>query len=217
MIILPTLRRPHLLEQFVRAYKQTEGTLPIHVILDAADAHHYAAVQLPSHWKRVTVPAGTRLGDIYKLVFEAYPSCEFYAMVGDDVVPETMHWDIALKESCLPDKIAWGWDSIQNDKLPTHPFIGGELVRKLGWFAAPPLQQYFVDNVWKHVADALQCGVYLPNVKMRHAHYINGERPRDRTDDEAVGMGDDERVYHQFMREEFGNVIELVRAHNPRN
>ena len=210
MIILPTLRRPHLLQKFIAAYKQTDGTLPIHVSIDAAD-DSYNGVQLPSHWKRVTVPAGTCLGGIYKLVTDAYPNCEFYAMIGDDVIPETMHWDIALKENCLPDKIAWGADSIQDDKLPTHPFIGGELVRKLGWFAAPPMKQFFVDNVWKHLADTLGCGVYLPDVKMKHCHYLNGERPRDRTDDCQPAMGDDQRLYHIFMQEDFPKIIERLR------
>lgn len=203
MIILPTLRRPHLLQQFINAYRQTDGTLPIHVILDAADAVSYDRIALPDHWKRVTVPAGTKLGGIYQLVVQAYPDASFYAMVGDDVVPETPHWDIALKENCLPDKIAWGWDNIQNEKLPTHPFIGGKLVRKLGWFAAPGMQQYFVDNVWKHLADDLGCGNYLPQVRMRHTHYTNGERAQDRTDDEAPLFGDDERAYTKFMATEY--------------
>lgn len=210
MIILPTLRRPHLLKNFVSAYKQTDATLPIHVVLDSADTS-YAAVELPSHWKRITVPAGTKLGGIYPLIIKAFPDASFYAMIGDDVVPETMHWDIALKENCLPDKIAWGWDGIQNEKLPTHPFIGGELVRKLGWFAAPGMQQYFVDNIWKHLADVLDCAAYLPNVKMRHCHYTSGDRSRDRTDDEAPNMGNDQLAYTKFMRDDFQKVIEKVR------
>ena len=210
MIILPTLRRPHLLTQFINAYQRTSGSLPIHVILDAADAGNYSDVAMPSHWKRVTVPAGTRLGGIYKLIFNAFPSEEFYAMVGDDVTPNTVGWDMILKESCLPDKIAWGADDIQNEKLPTHPFIGGDLVRKLGWFAAPGMQQFFVDNVWKHLTEVLPCGVYLPEVNMHHHHYINGERQRDRTDDEAVGMGEDERAYQRFMKDHFADAVKRV-------
>ena len=211
MIILPTLRRPHLLKNFIASYRQTEGSLSIHVVIDAADSS-YDSIELPSHWKRITVPAGTKLGGIYPLIFKAFPDAPFYAMIGDDVVPETRHWDIALKENCQPDKIAWGWDSIQNEKLPTHPFIGGELVRKLGWFAAPGMQQYFVDNVWKHLADVLNCGIYLPNIKMRHCHYTNGERQRDRTDDDAPSMGNDQIAYQKFMRDQFPKAIERVRG-----
>jgi hypothetical protein len=212
MIILPTLRRPHLLQKFIHAYKQTQAILPVHVILDASDAAGYDAVKLPSHWQRVTVPPGKRLGGIYKLVYETFPMEPFYAMIGDDVLPETMHWDVALQENCLPDKIAWGWDGIQNEKLPTHPFIGGDLVRRLGWFAAPGMQQYFVDNVWKHLADALNCGAYLPQVRMRHCHHLSGDRPIDRTDEEAPSMGNDQNAYTKFMHNDFPALIERVRV-----
>ena len=207
MIILPTLRRPHLLKQFIQAYHKTEATLPICVVLDANDARNYDSVVLPAHWQKTIVPLGTKLDGIYIHLVQTVPDAPYYAMIGDDVRPESLHWDITMRDACLPDKIVWGWDSIQNEKLPTHPFIGGDLVRRLGWFAAPGMKQYFVDNVWKNLADKLGCGVYLPDVKMRHCHYLNGDRQRDRTDDEAPSMSNDERAYYHFMNNDFAAAV----------
>lgn len=212
MIILPTKARPENLKRFIRAYNLTCGTLPIHVIFDAKDASRYNEVETPSHWKRISVPSGTPLGGIFERVFKKYPYEPFYGMVADDVIPETAIWDVVLRDSCLPDKIAWGWDGIQNENLPVHPFIGGDLVRKLGWWAAPNLKHWFVDNVWKELSVALGNGIYLPNIKMTHHHPIIGKAPNDRTYKEQPNHALDQYQYLRFMREEFPKTVERVRG-----
>ncbi len=211
MIILPTKGRPSNLRRFVRVYNETCGTLPIHVIFDANDAFRYNSVDTPEHWKRISVPAGTPLGGIFDLVFKKFPDEPYYGMVADDVVPETSGWDVIMAGLCQPDKIVWGCDDIQNEKLPVHPFIGGDLIRKLGWWAAPGLKHWFVDNVWKNIADSLDCGLYLPQVKMTHVHYINGRASIDRTYREQPSHLNDERTYLKFMAEQFPNVIERLK------
>ncbi len=207
MIILPTKGRPDNLQRFVNAYMNTGAILPIHVIFDANDAARYDQVDTPKYWKRVAAPAGTTLGGIFERVFKKYPNEPFYGMVADDVVPESMEWDVKLKNACLPDKISWGWDGIQNERLPVHPFIGGDLVRKLGWWAAPGLQHWFVDNVWKAVADAHNCAAYLPDVKMTHHHFINGKAPNDRTYDQQPDHQKDADAFRIFMDTEFSKAI----------
>ncbi len=203
MIILPTKSRPESLKRFIRAYKDTCGTLPIWVIMDANDCYRYNSVEIPDNWRRLSVPSGTSLGGIFAKIFDKYPNEPYYAMVADDVVPETSGWDVIMAEMCQPDKIVWGFDDLQNEKLPVHPFIGGDLVRKLGWWAAPGLKHWFVDNVWKNLADALNCGVYMPQVRMIHNHYSNGTAQMDRTYQE-------QRAYIKFMNEKFPEVIKSL-------
>lgn len=211
MIILPTKGRPENLRRFVRCYNETCATLPIWVIFDACDAHRYNDVETPKHWKRACVPFQTPIGKIFNLVFEKYPNEPYYAMVADDVVPETAMWDTIMAELCQPDKIVWGCDDIQNDALPVHPFIGGDLVRALGWWAAPGLKHWFVDNVWKEITNHLQNGVYLPNVKMIHRHFINGRAPNDRTYQEQPDHAADQYHYNKFMRDEFPILIKRLK------
>lgn len=211
MIILPTLHRPQNLSRFIRAYSSTGATLPIHVVFDKDDIHRYSGVEIPEHWKKCQVPAGTRIGEIFNIIFKKYPDEDFYGMVADDVVPETLIWDIVLRDSSMPDKISWGECGIQNEKLPVHPFIGGDLVRKLGWWAAPCLKHWFVDNVWKNIADELNCGVYLPQIKMSHHHFMNDKAYRDRTYEEQPSHSIDLENYTKFMNEEFPAVISRIR------
>lgn len=211
MLILPTKGRPSNLRRFISAYTDTYATIPIHVIFDAEDAHVYNTVDTPSHWKRVSAPSGSCLGDIFSLIFKKYPNESYYGMVADDVIPETSGWDVIMAEICQPNKIVWGADGLQNENLPVHPFIGGDLLRKLGWWAAPGLKHWFVDNVWKNLADSLECGVYLPQVKMTHMHYINGRASLDRTYREQPNHGDDQRSYQEFMSKRFPDIINALK------
>lgn len=210
MIVLPTKGRSLNLKRFIRAYKETAATLPISVIFDADDAHHYNDIETPPHWKRVSVLAGTPIGVIFNKVFNKYPDEPYYGMVADDVVPETSGWDVVMAELCQPDKIVWGCDDLRNEKLPVHPFIGGNLVRKLGWWAAPGLKHWYVDNVWKNIADSMDCGIYLPQVRMPHFHPVNGRAAMDRTYREQPDHASDARTYEKFMAEEFPGVIKRL-------
>lgn len=212
MIILPTIGRPHNLHRFVESYNTTKATLPIHVIFDESDAHNYNSVETPAHWVRCSVPPTMRLGDIFNLIFKTYPSEDFYGMVADDVVPKTEGWDIKLRDTCIPYFISWGFDGIQNENLPVHPFIGGDLVRALGWWAAPGIKHWFVDNVWKNLTTALNNGVYLPEVKMIHRHFVNGKARMDQTYENQPSHIADQTRYIEFMESEFPNIIEKIKA-----
>lgn len=214
MIILPTLGRPENLLRFIAACRQTKTSLPIHVVLDANDGHRYNNIITPPTWKKVQVPAETRIGDIFNIIFRAFPHQDYYGMVADDVVPETLHWDVILRDSCLPDKISWGWDGIQNEKLPVHPFIGGDLVRKLGWWSPPGIKHWFVDNAWKSIGVALECENYLPEVKMTHHHYINGKARFDRTYEGQPSHKADEIAYGKFMGSQFPDIIRKIKLND---
>ena len=212
MLILPTKGRPLNLKRFIRAYNDTKAVIPIWLILDASDGYRYNLIETPPHWKRVSVPSGTPLGGIFERIFKKYSNEAYYGMVADDVVPETEHWDSIMMEACQPDKIVWGCDELQNERLPVHPFIGGDLVRKLGFWAAPGMKHWFVDNAWKAIADALGCGIYMPNVKMIHRHYVNGRAPMDKTYQEQPNHMADQIAYQKFMNERFHDLIKRLKS-----
>lgn len=211
MIILPTKGRPDNLVRFIGAYQKTYAILPVYVVLDASDSFRYDGITFPENWKRVTAPPGTPIGNIFNLVFEACPNEAYYGIMADDVIPETPHWDTLLRQACQPNKIAWGMDGIQNEAIPVHPFIGGELVRELGFLAAPGIRHWFVDNAWKSIAVALDAEMYLPDVKTSHHHYVNGKARLDRTYEEQPDHRADELAYLNFMKYQFDPIINTIK------
>lgn len=210
MIILPTLRRPDNLKRFVKAYESTKAALPVYVIFDAADAFRYNEIQTPPHWRRISVPKGTCIGVIFNLVFKAFPKEQFYGIMADDVLPETMGWDWVLRDACKPNRIAWGFDGGNDETLIRHPFIGGDLARRLGFLAAPGIKHWFVDNVWRDIASALNCGAYLPQVRMIHHHYSTGKARMDRTYEEQPSHVADADAYARFMENSFPKLIKRL-------
>lgn len=212
MIILPTIYRPESLRRFVKAYETTGATLPVFVVLDKDNVSHYSEIELPKFFTRCSAHPGTRIGDIFNKIYNAFPNESFYGVMADDVVPETYRWDILLKEACLPDRIAWGFDGGHDETLPRHPFIGGDLVRKMGFLSAPGVKHWYVDNAWKDIAEGLNCGAYRPEIRMVHRHYTNGLAQKDRTYTEQPNPRVDEFAYNMWKEQELPDLLRRLKA-----
>lgn len=182
MILLPTRGRPHQLARFIYHYKLTAATLPVLVILDEDNVKAYGDLDLPSHWPFPFINKTIRnlVAGITGAI-EAWPNEDFYGVMADDIIPESNGWDVALAMAAGRRCIAWGDDGIQGPRLPTHPFIGGDLVKAWGWFIPPYTKRGYVDFIWKDFADALGIGRYLPEVKTTHYHWHVGKAERDAT------------------------------------
>jgi hypothetical protein len=210
MIILPTLGRPLSLKRFVTHYYLTDATLPVHVVFDEADAVKYDNIGLPDNFKTVCVPTGTKLGDIYNLIFNAFPNEDFYGMVSDDCVPKTKHWDIKLRDACLPNKVSWPADGFINGSMPTFPFFGGDLIRGLGWWCPPGIKHWYTDNAWKLITHSLSIEAYLPDVLVEHLHPSNGNAVQDATYENQPNRAVDRVAFENFKRYELPSIIERL-------
>ena len=203
--------RPKSLERFVSNYHKTKCTLPVHIVLDADDAHHYESVDLPIHFKTICAPACMRLGAIYNAVFKTYPNESFYGMVSDDVIPETDEWDVKLAAACKPDKMAWPNDGFAPERMPTSPFLGGELVRKLGFWSPGDMQHWYTDNAWADIAYGLGKAVYCADINLIHYHPVNGNAPRDATYTNQPNHSLDKIAYDNWKRNSFPSILERMK------
>lgn len=210
MIILPTLYRSENLKRFVQCYNDTDASLPVWVIIDGSNMFHYNDAVLPKTFRKVYVSPGMRIGEIFNTIFKHSPKEDFYGIVADDVVPTTRRWDIVLREACLPNKIAWGFDGGHDETLPRHPFIGGDLARALGYLSVPGIKHWYADNAWRDIASGLNCGDYRPEVRMTHLHYTNGLAQQDRTYLEQPDPRSDEMTYRMWLEKEFPQIVEKL-------
>ena len=75
--------------------------------------------------------------------------------------------------------IAHCWNGIGNERLASQPVIGGDLVRRWGWFIYPGLSRCYGDDIITASGKALGCITYLPDVQLEAMHWSNGKAPRD--------------------------------------
>jgi hypothetical protein len=106
-------------------------------------------------------------------------------MFGDDVVPETEHWDTRLVEGLGEDLgVAYGDDGLRDKHqpdLPTHYITQTEVYRRLGYLSPPTIRHLFLDNVARDVGRYLGNFVFVP-VTIKHLHpWAEGEHIDDAT------------------------------------
>jgi hypothetical protein len=190
-ILLPTRGRPDNLARFVEAVEATADDWHLYLRLDYCDpqAHLYDMVTLVDRCSRVTITHGERIGfgaSLNELAFHAErDGMSHIGMFGDDVVPETPHWDTRLIWGLGDDLgVAYGDDGLRHKHdpdLPTHYITQIEVYNRLGYLAPPTIRHLFLDNVARDVGRYLKNFVYVP-VSIRHLHpWVVGEHAHDPT------------------------------------
>lgn len=205
MILLPSRGRPKKLQRFIKAFKETKAVEPVCVILEAEERSYYAEVleYAPANWIVRCFKNGRGAGSHINHIFHEFPNLEYYGQTADDVVPETPHWDQILKRACLPDKVAYGDDGMDHSHTcgdyhyPTHPFIGGALVRHWGFIMPPGLVHYGGDAWWHQAGNQ----VIVTDVKITHHHWLNGKARKDKTYRRALQGRDQKQIYRKFRNQ----------------
>ena len=190
MWVLPSRARPHNCARLFAAEWNTPGVLCVDD--DDPSLGAYRSLTLPPGW---TMDVGSRgpLSLIYNRAFNANPTRQWYGVLADDVLPETMRWDSRLVKAALPDGMAFGDDGINGQRHATHFVLAGELVRRVGWLALPGLQRLYIDTVWNDIARDVRR--YLPDVLLTHLHFSNGKALRDATYRKPKG---DRAIYERW-------------------
>lgn len=205
MIIIPTKGRPKNIERFIETYKETGAILPVTLLINYDERVLYDKIILPKNFYIKEFSNKNSAAECVNQFFRENLDFDYYGILADDVIPETDNWDIKMKEACGLEKLAWADDGIQGENLPTHPFIGGNLLRKIGFTAPPHVRHCYVDNFWKLVANVLGRGVYLPDIKLTHHHFLRGAE----MDDTYKNQPDHEQdriAFAQFIASEFQEV-----------
>jgi len=133
---------------------------------------------------RVRTQIGPRLSFTQWLNVAARENCQQYPIIGwsaDDVRYLKPGWDLMIRQAMQGQevKIVYGPDGIQNEKLPTHPFVTSSIVKALGYLIYPGLRHYYNDNYLKSLGTALGCLRYHPNFVIEHRHHSTGKSPFD--------------------------------------
>lgn len=198
MIILATHKRRAGLERFIEAYIKTKASEPVKLVIDEDD-RSYDGLFLPDTFTVLRIPPGAVASERANVVFRNFPNEPYYAILADDIEPLTEHWDIIMKESCGSWNIAYCADGIMNERLATHPFMGGELMRAQGFIEEPSVHDWYADNCRMDVGHHFGCLVYVKNVHFMHHHHMNGKAVKDETYLKQWDHNHDSYLYQQWL------------------
>lgn len=213
-ILVPSRGRPHNLKRLCEALKATCTTdYQVLVRLDANDPQldeytSYLRDEEQEATEAVTlILTGDRVyfgASMNELAYHAkINGFKYMALLGDDVVPESVGWDARLIE-LLGDQlgVVYGSDGLEHlhgTDLPTHVVIPTQLYTRLGWVVLPTLRHLFADNVWRELGRGLNNFQYAPEVALRHYHRWNGMAPNDATYEEANNKVKRERDRQAYL------------------
>jgi len=185
-ITVPTRGRPHNLERLAKAAKDT-CTLEYKIFarIDDDDTSVYPAIDNVTYIKGPRIFFTNSLNELAEVAMtEGY---SHIAILGDDVLPETIGWDEKMVNALPELGVAYGSDGLEHlhgSDLPTHVVVPMEMYRRLGWLGLPTSRHLFCDNVWRELGK-LTNFIYLPEVKLTHLHRWNKTAPDDKTYQEA--------------------------------
>lgn len=191
-ILVPTRGRPENLARFIKAVGDTAEDWHIYLRFDDDDTEFedYLDVLDECGWDgKVSMFHGDRVGfgaSLNELAEHAdQDGMSHLGMFGDDVVPETPGWDVALVKGLGEDLgIAYGDDGLRTKHapdLPTHYVTQTEVYRRLGYLSPPTIRHLFLDNVARDLGRYLKNFRYVP-VMIKHLHpWGEGEHLQDTT------------------------------------
>jgi hypothetical protein len=203
-ITVPTRGRPHNLERLAKAVKETcKLEYELFARIDEDDLSVYPELD------NVTYVVGPRifftasLNELAKIASEQ--DFTHVAILGDDVLPETIGWDEIMVKSLPELGVAYGSDGLEHlhpPDLPTHVVVPMEMYRRLGWLGMPTSRHLFLDNAWRELGRLTEF-IYHPDVKLSHLHRWNKAAPDDKTYREANDKQkrEDDRIAFETWRD----------------
>lgn len=199
--------------RFLQDCKRTKTKERICVVIDSDDAQNYLEIDFPANFEIEVVAPSFGVQQKLNYVFLKYYNEDYYAFIGDDLAPMTEEWDAILRNKVVNEVcVAYGDDGIQGKRLCTHPWVNGDLVRKIGWFCCPRTQHWFFDNVWKDIGEKLGCLYYLSQVKFDHQHPIRNPENIDSTYKRQPSREDDGAHYNYWKQHELQDLMERIKS-----
>lgn len=213
MWIFATRSRPDNCKRFINAWIETNASTPVYVRIDDDDPFLENLKNLP--WpKEFKIVVGKREG-LRAAMQEMYiknPNELWYGLLADDLVPRTKHWDIMLSKKASNTNISYPNDLGGKPKLPTHPVVGGDLTRALGWFGFPVVQHLYVDTVYKFLGNELGNLYRMDDVIVEHVHPFWKKTSSDQTYfDNQKRAARDKENYNNWIKDEGPNIVKKLK------
>jgi len=194
------------LKELYQSWKDTtSGHSDFLVGIDENDKHFY-----PDFKEAVVDVNSEQLKVVRKINYlaEKYVhKYDFVQFIGDDCLFMTKGWEETFLEEATGNDYVMFYpdDTIQGEKLCTHPFMSTNIVKKLGFMGPTCLEHMYVDNFWKSVGEYLGCLRYFPNIVINHRHPAKGFATDEVYESSKSGFHQDGARYVEYMQTQFLN------------
>lgn len=215
MWVFPTRSRPDNCQRFINAWNESKASTPVYVRMDECDPFIDELVNLP--WPETfKVVVGKREGMKAALqeLFINYPDEPWYGFLADDLVPKTLEWDLELIKVAGNKNISYPNDLGKKRKrdLPTHPCVGGDLVRAMGWFGFPATHHFYLDTIFRYIGQNLNNIYRLENVIVEHMHFGRGKSELDEIYKQSQSkMHSDSEAYNNWIEQNGESFIQSLK------
>jgi hypothetical protein len=205
-----TRSRPDNCRRFIEAWNNTNASTLVFVRLDECDPYIEDLKNLP--WpKTFEIIIGKREGlrAAIQEMYLKYPNEPWYGFLADDLIPRTPLWDIKLIAVAGLKNISYPNDLGKPKKkdLPTHPCVGGDLIRAMGWFGFPATYHFYLDTIFRYIGQNLNNIYRLDNVIVEHMHFGRKKSEIDQIYQQSQErMKTDSLAYDNWIKEN-GNLF----------
>ena len=145
-------------------------------------------------------------------MFAEFPNLGWYGLLADDVVPRTDGWDQSLIEAAGTDRLAYCDDGFQGENLATHPVVGGDMIRSIGWLCCTELGHSFADTALHTIAKLSGRATYLADVRLEHMHPLAGKAASDPTYRYAQDFVRDTWAWYKWRGRSLRPIVERLKA-----
>ncbi len=182
IVCIATRGRPERFERLMDSIRRTRQVAKVYVRVDGDDPRYseYCSLDLPSYAEFVIGPRVDVAGAMQECL-GAFPTEDCYVLLGDDTEVHTFGWDRKLRDAAGLWHISYPNDGLKGESQATHPCIGGEFLRAIGFWALPGLSHLYTDTVWDFLGRQYGNLVYRPDVLVEHLHWSAGKSARDET------------------------------------
>lgn len=215
--MVPSRGRPHGIARLWQAMQQTcEGDTTLLVGLDTDDPAREAYPDGPEYVVRPDLHQVVAwINYLTRPLFRV--GYDYVGTVGDDNVPRTAGWDVAMMGELAEKPFAFGNDLYPfrpPGVLATHVFTRAEVIGALGYFGPPALRHSFVDDVWTMWGQA--CGIsFRPDIIIEHLHFTTGAPHDDTYARSQAVMAADQEVYAAYCQDGLYADITKILAVSP--
>ena len=216
LVMVPTRGRPEQCGRLLESFRETTDRADIAFILDPDQEDLYAGVEWGDAAHGVLAPRGTLREKLNQTADAFADSYDALMWTGDDHVFKTPGWD-RLMLAALEDMGGHGWvfpDTVRRRDVPEIWMCDTALVRHLGWFFPPAVNQYYADNIIGEAGKRAGLIRFCPEAVIEHLHYsVDPDMEHDATYAEAENAHGqaDLKAFNQWRADHLSIEVAILR------